>query len=375
MKREFSKCIRRCLAQFLFARVILCVALAPESVLAQGSQNLGQIHIGISLPLTGDLKEYGHAVAHGIELARENFPERFKKLRLSFEDNKYEATPALEVFRKFQFGKVDLMYSWGEPPLHAIAPIAEHERIPLVAVSLDSKPARGKKYVVRSINSPKEMIAPVLAYLRSRGLKRIGVIKADDPYDNAYVAALQDSVSEDEKVSILSSVLPEEADFRGHAIRARRAQIDVLGLFVYPSQVGMLYRSMTTLGYKPASFGTDVFESERVIAAAGPAIEGAVYANMAMPGWFAKEYVAKVGNDDQIAYAFNGYAWAAITAEVLSKVMHRPSADEIVQLLTSVTGREGGLEFQYRDTPEGGRYWEFPVLLKVVENGSFRLVQ
>lgn len=334
-----------------------------------------QIHIGVSLPLTGDVREYGLAVANGIEIAREKFPERFKKLRLSFEDNKYEASPAVAVFRKFQFSKVDLLYSWGEPPFNAIAQIAEHERIPLVAMSLDPKPACGKKYVVRSANSPKEMIAPVLAYLRSRGLKRIGIIKADDPFDNSYVAALQDSAADDEEVSILSTVLPEETDFRGHAIRARRAQIDVLGLFLYPSQVSTLYRNMVTIGFTPRSFGTDVFESDRVITASGPAMDGAVYANMVMPEWFAKEYVAKVGNDDQIAYAFNGYAWAAITAEVLTKVPHRPNADEIIKLLTSVSGREGGVEFQYRDTPESGRYWQFPVHLKVVENGGFRPLQ
>ena len=64
---------------------------------------------------------------------------------------------------------------------------------------------------------------------------------------------------------------------------------------------------MAAIGFKPPSFGTDVFESVRVVEGFGPAIEGAVYANMAMPGWFAKEYIAKVGNQDQMKFPNLGW--------------------------------------------------------------------
>jgi ABC-type branched-subunit amino acid transport system substrate-binding protein len=186
------------------------------------------------------------------------------------------------------------------------------------------------------------------------------------------VSALENSLVQGETFSLLSNVLPEEIDFRAVALKARRAQIDALGIFVYPHQAITLYRSMAAIGFKPPSFGTDVFESVRVVEGSGPAIEGAVYANMVMPGWFAKEYIAKVGNQDQIAYAFNGYAWSAISAELFSRIAHHPSAEEIVALYTSVTGHEGGVDFKYRHTAEGGHYWEFPVELKVIEGGLFK---
>lgn len=367
--RRFRACHLRGGVLNVVAYLLLLYSIAgARGVLAQGLAEGAQINIGVSLPLTGDLQEYGHAVAHGIELARDKFPERFKRLRLSFEDNKYEASPAIAAFRKFRFNKADLIYSWGEPPLSAVAPIAEQERFPLVAMSLDPSPARGKKYVVRSVNSPYEFVVPVLAYLRRHGMKRIGVIKADDPYDNAYVAALQASMEPGEVVSIISNVLPEETDFRAVAIRAQQAHVDVLGMFLYPSQVISLYRAMGTIRFNPPCFGTDVFESARVIEGVGLAMEGAVYSNMATPEWFTREYVAKFGNGDQLSYAFNGYAWAAISGELFSSVLHRPSAEEIVNLYTSVGGREGGVSFRYRDTVDGGRYWEFPALLKVVRN-------
>jgi ABC-type branched-subunit amino acid transport system substrate-binding protein len=346
-----------------------------DKVLAETSTATQPIQIGVSLPLTGDLMEYGRSVMNGIELARSKFPERFGKLRLLFEDNKYEADDALSALQKFRMHKVDAIYCWGEPPLNAIAPIVERGRIPVIAMSLDARPARGKKYILRSINSPKELISPVLSYLRQRGFKRLGVIKSDDPYDNAFVDALREGLRESETVTVIGTTLPEEIDFRAYAIRARNAPVDALGLYLYPSQVSALYRQLGIIGAGIPSFGTDVFESHQVITAAGRAMEGAVYPNLSMPKWFVEEYITNFGDDTQIPYAFNGYAWAAITADLFSRISHHPGADEIMKLYTSVLGSEGGVDFRYHATPDGDRYWEFPVVLKTIKNRQFVTVE
>lgn len=74
--RRFRACHLRGGVLNVVAYLLLLYSIAgARGALAQGLAEGAQIHIGVSLPLTGDLQEYGHAVAHGIELAREKFPQ------------------------------------------------------------------------------------------------------------------------------------------------------------------------------------------------------------------------------------------------------------------------------------------------------------
>jgi ABC-type branched-subunit amino acid transport system substrate-binding protein len=73
--------------------------------------------IGVSIPLTGDLAEYGSAVRNGIEFAKSRFHGEFEHIHLIFEDNRYDGKTSLTIFQKFQARNVALIYSWGERSL------------------------------------------------------------------------------------------------------------------------------------------------------------------------------------------------------------------------------------------------------------------
>ena len=108
--------------------------------------------IGVSLPLTGDLAEYGSAVRNGIQLAQSRFPSKFQHLDLLYEDNRYDGKTALTILQKFRASNVDLIYSWGEIPFNAIAPIIEKSKVPLTAYSLDNKAAVNSKFIILTSN-------------------------------------------------------------------------------------------------------------------------------------------------------------------------------------------------------------------------------
>ena len=152
--------------------------LVSEAVSESADQQ--RFKVGVSLPLTGDLAEYGVAVRNGIELAQSKFPNEFRRLSLDFQDNRYDAKTALAILTQFEGQGVDLIYSWGEVPFNAIAPVAEARRLALTAYSLDNTAAKNSRFIVLTSNDPRSLTAPLMRALRVSGAKRFGIVKMED---------------------------------------------------------------------------------------------------------------------------------------------------------------------------------------------------
>jgi outer membrane PBP1 activator LpoA protein len=74
------------------------------SLLSFSSPCLSESHpdrfvVGLILPLSGELADYGAALRRGFELAEEDAPERFKYLDLRYQDSQYDQKTALSAFR------------------------------------------------------------------------------------------------------------------------------------------------------------------------------------------------------------------------------------------------------------------------------------
>jgi ABC-type branched-subunit amino acid transport system substrate-binding protein len=327
--------------------------------------------VGVSLPLTGDLAEYGAAVRNGIQLARSKFPNEFQRLSLDFEDNRYDAKTALAILSKFEGQKVDLVYSWGEVPFNAIAPVAEARQLALTAYSLDNSSARNSRFIVLTSNHPRSLTAPLMRALRDSGAKRIGIVKMEDPYINASITGLTANLLPGEELKIISTVLPGGMDTKPHALRVKSSSVDVLGVYLYPGQISSFYRNLSQLRVLIPTFGTDIFESRAEIRSAGQAMHGALYPNFEIPEWFEDEYRQRFKNDAQISYAYNGYAWAIITAHVFKSVSGKISSEDLIGRFKTVSSAEVGINFIPNKLPEGVFCYEFPAIVRRVVDGEF----
>lgn len=197
------------------------------------------------------------------------------------------------------------------------------------------------------------------------------LLQSEDPYLDAGTRAFKKILRPDESFTVVSTVLPGETDMRGHATRAGRSAIDALGLYLYPGQISGLFRQLSGMNIQRKYFGTDIFESQSEVRDAGPIMQGALYPNFQMPPWFAQEYRAMFNSDTQIAYAYNAYAFAAITAELFANLAKRPTADQILARYRTAKGSEGGVEFKYKETPAGDHYLSFPVVAKRITATGF----
>lgn len=324
--------------------------------------------VAIALPLTGDLAEYGVAVRNGIQLAVSEYPDRFAHIELIYEDNRYDAKLAVTIFKKLQASGINVLYSWGEIPLNAIAPLVERAGFPVAAYSLDFSPARGSRLITLTSNDPRSLVAPLVERLRSKGFKRFGVVKMEDPYINSCLEGFRSSLREGESVEIISTVLPGDYDMKPHALAIKHAKVDAVGIYVYPGQISTLYRQLHALGLKIPTFGTDVFESRTEIESAGSAMEGAWYPNFGIPEAFSARYREQYKNDSHIPYAYTGYVWAVITGKIFADPARIPSPEEIVTHYRSESAPKQ-TDFDIRRSSDGVFFYQYPVVVKRISHG------
>jgi ABC-type branched-subunit amino acid transport system substrate-binding protein len=290
--------------------------------------------IGVSAPLTGELAEYGEAVRNGFMLSNSDRPD--SPVRFVFEDNKYSAKEALSAYRSLVTVKgVDLLFSWGETPLHAIAPLVQRAGTPTVAMSVDAMPAQGRSSILIAVNAPRQFAETVITDLRARELRKVCFVVTEDPFLFALIDQFKLAIEGDESVSVVATVQPDERDFRSLVTKLKgSSKCDALGVYLLSGQVGAFYRELSKQNLVIHTFGTDVFESRAEIEAAGSAMQGAVYPNLHVPSEFRSRYQTTFAKDSQISYAYNAYALGAWFHLLFARAP-RLSKAEILALLQS----------------------------------------
>ncbi len=323
--------------------------------------------IGVSAPLTGELAEYGEAVRNGFLLSSSERAD--SPLRFIFEDNKYDAKEALSSYRSLVTVKgVDLLFSWGETPLHAIAPLIERTGMPTVAMSVDARPAQGRNSIIIAVNAPRQFAETVIAELRTRELKNICFVATEDPFLFALIDQFKLSISSDETIQVVATVPPQDRDFRSLVTKLKGASAcQALGVYLLSGQVGEFYRELAKQGLFLQTFGTDVFESREEIKAAGRGMRGAVYPNLYVPREFRERYRSSFAKDSQISYAYNAYTLGNWFHSLFAHTSGR-SNEEILGLL-----RNGPMTPPLVRTQSELRvtHLSFPLTLRRVTNDGF----
>ena len=101
--------------------VIASVFFLLTGLTAAAESNDRKFVVGLILPLSGELADYGEALRHGFELAEEENPELFSHLELRYQDSQYDQKAALNAFGRLeQQGDVKLYHTWGVSPNETI---------------------------------------------------------------------------------------------------------------------------------------------------------------------------------------------------------------------------------------------------------------
>lgn len=355
----------------LVNKLLFLVVASTFLVVHSFGDSRARARVGVTLPLTGALAEYGAAVKNGIELAKATLPSEFSSLEFLYEDNQFDPKLSISGFNKLKnLDKAQVIYSWGEPVLHAIAPLAERSKFPLIAMSVDPAPAIGKKYVIRSINPAEDYVHVLLKYLRSNKLKKILILQAEDPFFESLIASLRANLNASETLEVAYTFSPDVQEFRTPIANLKARSFDVLGVYLFPGQVSSFYRQSKEQNLSTPTFGTDIFESESEIKAANGNMDGAVYPNILVPEGFASKYREVFKNDTQVAYAYNSYEFALAAANVFKSITDW-NAETILRAFEEVPKRVG-VPYVFQDKQKVGKYFGFPMVVRRIELSKIR---
>ena len=359
MKRNswFNRAIRTC---------VLVAALCGPGA-AFGADTAAKTRVGIVLPLTGVLSEYGNAIRNAFAIAQDQHPELFANVELVTEDSSSDTKLALSAFEKLvTVDNVDAVYVWGTTPTEALAPAAASRKVPLLAMSISPTVAKDRPTVVRTVGPSQELIKPLTQYIEKSGFKRITLLKTEWSYTEELARALRAGLPE--TVAIEEITFPKgDMEFRSALARIMAAKPDAVGVFLGNGQISSFFKQREQLGGRFPVFGDDFFSSEKEIADSGPGIDGVVFAHVATCDAFTKLYQARYHNDTHIAYATNTYDMAVLLATA-AREHGRASLLKQLTLPKTYDGICGKLTFHA--SAEFGNYFDYPTALYKVENGK-----
>lgn len=332
--------------------------------------------IGVLVPLTGPLAEFGIAVKNGFELAQLEHPERFAKLGFVFEDSRYDAKTSITALSKLAWRRdISLVYNWGTATGEALAPVAEAREIALITNSQTPSLSENREYVLRFVNPAEDFSKALLKSLRQRGMKRIAVVKAELGYINELLEGVQRNLAMDETLEVVDTYSPEEQDFKSTITKLKAKDYDAVGVFLITGQISQFYRQAAAQNLSVPTFGSDFFESRAEIADAGPSIEGAFYSNVVVSDAFKTKYFERFGSDTHLTYASNAYDFALLSADLFANFAPGESAAATLRRYQEVQSRDGTSgEFAYKETLQGDKYFTFPIGVKQITAGQIVLV-
>lgn len=359
-----------------FALLLLGSLLSANSAYSQNPA--AKFKVGMILPLSGPLAEYGLAAQNGIELAKKQKPDLFTNIDFIYQDSQWDAKTAVSAFNMLRdVEQVSLVFNWGNPTSEAIAPIAEHSSLPLIAMTLDPKTAEGKHFVIRSINPANDFAVKLADQLRTKKYKNIGFVIAQNTYVQGLFNGIKNNLNPDQQVQIIEEYPLNATDFRDSIAKIRSKHLDALGVFLISGQISTFYRQLAGQKINIPTFGTDFFESGTEIKLAQGGMEDAVYTHLDVSANFEADYVKHYGTDYQLAYAGNAYDMAVLVGSLFNSLTRTLSPNEIMSELTgpkaSMTGVGG--DFDYIHTAKGDSYYKFPIALKVIRQGKFKTSQ
>src|SRR5690606_21504882 len=139
----------------------------------------------------------------------------------------------------------------------------ESRKIPLVGICLDPGVTKGKKYVLRFLNTIDEIMLNQAQYLSTLGYKKIGLLVAEHPYLEEATLGFTRNAVVGQTVTIIDRIPKNEMDLRTHIIKLKNSKnnFDAIGIFLFAGQISTFYKQAHSLNFKIPTFGTNFFES------------------------------------------------------------------------------------------------------------------
>jgi branched-chain amino acid transport system substrate-binding protein len=260
------------------------VVLAAIGVVVWRKAHSRAVAIGAVLPLSGSSAQYGRFVKDGFDLAIEEINKKAGNegitLRVIYEDD--QAVPGQAASAMTKLVKADdvpiVFGSWASSCVLAQAPIAEKEKVPILAEAQSPQIRDAGDYVFRIQPDSRYYLNVLAPYVcKDLNLKRIAILYVNNDYGKD-----QANVFRDLAQKLGSQIVFEEGfsqgtqDFRTVLTKMKESTPDGVFIPVY-AEAGPILKQAYELGIKSKFFGSAPLENPDVLATAGEGAEGVIY--------------------------------------------------------------------------------------------------
>ncbi len=326
------------------------------------------LHVGLTLPLTGPGAAYGVAARNGFELTLRANPDAFRGITFHYEDSQLKPAQAVRAFNALRSRfQIWAHFDFGSATSLALAPIAEQAQVPMFSSAYDPEVSRGRRYVIRFANSTGDYGQKLINELRLRRIKRIAVVVVDNPFFTQYVDTLQSLLRADEILTVYR-VDSAESDFGALSIKLNSisAQYDGLGLFLFHEQSRQMLRRLGAKNGFSNIFGSDAFEEASNGTKEDEVFNGTFFANARVVPEFIQLYHETYHNMRHHTFAAGTFDFSNLLLEA-AHARQACSREELLVVAKSGSMRSGALGvIQYKESQITGGYFASEIAIKNV---------
>jgi ABC-type branched-subunit amino acid transport system substrate-binding protein len=351
MQRRVSYLIRVLVCLSLFARVV--VAHAEEAA-----------KVGVVLPLSGPLAEMGASFRRGVELYLSDNPKA--PISFLFEDHKYDGKAAVTGLHALRINNdLKFVVMWGNTPCSATAPVAEQQKLPMLAISMNPD-AKGRKFVV-SFGPPLErLVERIAGQIQSAGVRTPGAVAIDIGNSLKGIEMVNRSLNGG---LFTRTVANEELDFKPIISQFKARSIDGVVLLLLPQQALVFLKQAKQFDYFPHIVGGDVFAVESFRTEAKQLSDKVNFVYGATLPAFRERLSKAPAGDSYFFEVATGYSVAAISAALAERWRSGVPSEDPFSVLGSLDLKSLPVApLEYKEDESFGRHFEAGASIYPVAN-------
>lgn len=346
--------------------LVFMILIATILVSGCNSNNNENSRIGVILPLSGNLAQYGTEAMEGMILAVE---ESGEKIQVTYEDSQGDPKEGVNAFNKLvEVDNTNYVITGTSFVSLAISPIAnEKEIIQMGVFSSNPKYTSKGDYTFRvSPRSEVESKSLIKTINRDKEENKIGVIYVNNDYGVGESSVFSEVIGD----IPMESFNADETDFKTPLTRLKSNGINTLVIIGDAKSAGHIIRDATELNLELQFYGLRALENKDLLDIAGEGVEGLIYTYPFSPEKspeFSKSYLKRF-NHMPTSYSAEGYEAMKILINTIKNC-----EEDTICAKEELNGFSTDSVFGELSFDENGDV-EYPFATKQIVNGEFVFV-
>ena len=292
--------------------------------------------VGVIVPLSGEHVSTCEGIRNGIQLALEELSDADKSLiEVTFEDDQFIPKNTASAFKKLLHkNNIDFVINASAPTGHAIAPLAEHNKVTFLSVSADKRLAEDYKFTFMFWVPGERIAEKAIETMYAEKVNNIARITGMNE-GRYYLNKVFDEQSKGRiKVLLDEDYTLESRDFRSFITKVKgRKDIDAVAVNLYFGQVGLFAKQAKELKLEVPVYGFEMINDPNEIISAQGALRGVTYfTDFSGSAKFYKRYTKTFPGASTFAAA-NGYELIRLIVKIAKDKVTRENIPEYIRAM------------------------------------------